>query len=88
MHADNPLRYYGRRRPTDLAISSNSSRLTSSSCLPLAVSFSLILMTFSVIASWVSSLPPRRAKFEPVVILLCPSVSSPTPSMIALTGLR
>jgi len=34
------------------AMSSNSSWLTVSSCLPRALSFSLILMAFSVIASW------------------------------------
>src|SRR5438876_10239109 len=65
-------------------MSSNSSRLTSCSSLRMAFSFSLILTAFSVISSWVSWLPPTKAKFGPVVRRLWPSEASPTPSRRAL----
>src|SRR6185436_1206785 len=50
----------------------------------MAFSFSLILTAFSIISSWVAWLPPRRAKFGPVVTRLWPSESSPTPSRSTL----
>src|SRR6266403_153564 len=71
-------------KPTEWAMSSNSSRLTSCNSLRMAFSFSLILTAFSVISSWVSWLPPNSAKFGPVVMRLWPSESSPTPSRRAL----
>src|SRR5882724_8946668 len=65
-------------------MSSNSSGLTFSNFLPLDLSFSLILMAFSVICSCVSLAPPTRAKLSPVVTRLWPSESNLTPTMTAL----
>ena len=39
-------------------------------------------MTFSVMTSWVSLLPPTRWKFGPLVMRLLPSESNPTPNII------
>src|ERR1043166_10218960 len=70
-------------RPTEAAMSSSSSAVTCSSCFPRSASFSLNLMAVSVNFSCVSSVPPTRAKFLPVVIRRCPSESRPTPRMAA-----
>ena len=48
-------------------MSSNSAPSISWRDLPLAASFSLIVMTFSVISSCVCCEPPSNAKFGPVV---------------------